>query len=143
MVSNYNNSCVIVIQKRTTFRKSNISCFLRKKWFKKFVHVHDFERKNVIFHVHVHLFILFLAWTMNTSVCSSKMAWTCSLALFIWWTQMNVLCYRMAFKFAERSKTPYHQAIPQASEFYKSWSGYKDELCWGAAWLYAVKKSKI
>ena len=50
---------------------------------------------------------------------------------------------KLAFKFAERSKTPYHQAIPQASEFYKSWSGYKDELCWGAAWLYAVKKSKI
>merc|ERR1712241_428215 len=27
-------------------------------------------------------------------------------------------------------------ALAAASKFYKSWSGYMDELAWGAAWLY-------
>ena len=30
----------------------------------------------------------------------------------------------------------YHYSIPQVSKFYKSWSGYKDELCWAVTWLY-------
>ena len=30
----------------------------------------------------------------------------------------------------------YHNSVPDVSQFYRSWSGYQDELLWGAMWLY-------
>jgi len=30
----------------------------------------------------------------------------------------------------------YHESIPEVSEFYRSFTGYTDELIWSAAWLY-------
>jgi len=38
--------------------------------------------------------------------------------------------------FADTYRGLYHESITDASEFYKSWSGYHDELAWAAAWLY-------
>jgi len=40
------------------------------------------------------------------------------------------------YKFADECRGKYSDAIHDASIFYKSWSGYNDELVWGAAWLY-------
>ena len=37
------------------------------------------------------------------------------------------------FEFADKFRKEYHWSIPQVSDFYKSWSGYKDELCWAAS----------
>jgi len=30
----------------------------------------------------------------------------------------------------------YHDSVPEVTDFYKSWSGYEDDLLWGLAWLY-------
>ena len=27
-------------------------------------------------------------------------------------------------------------SVPEVADFYKSWSGYEDELCWATAWIY-------
>ena len=40
------------------------------------------------------------------------------------------------YDFAETYKTTYTGQIPDAGTFYNSWSGYNDELAWGAIWLY-------
>lgn len=40
------------------------------------------------------------------------------------------------FDFADTYRGKYSDAIPNAQTFYNSWSGYNDELAWGAAWLY-------
>ncbi|MDB9527258.1 glycoside hydrolase family 9 protein [Oscillatoria sp. CS-180] len=40
------------------------------------------------------------------------------------------------FDFADTYRGKYSDAIPNAQSFYNSWSGYHDELAWGAAWLY-------
>ncbi|WP_068473317.1 glycoside hydrolase family 9 protein [Saccharicrinis aurantiacus] len=39
------------------------------------------------------------------------------------------------YTFADNYRGKYSDVIPVGS-FYKSWSGYQDELCWGAIWLY-------
>ncbi|XP_048582488.1 endoglucanase A isoform X2 [Nematostella vectensis] len=44
------------------------------------------------------------------------------------------------YEFADTYRGKYSDAIPNAGSFYKSWSGYKDELVWGAAWLYRATK---
>jgi len=43
---------------------------------------------------------------------------------------------RELFDFANQYKGKYSDSIWDASKFYNSWSGYNDELAWGAAWLY-------
>ena len=40
------------------------------------------------------------------------------------------------YEFADKKRGSYHDAIPNAQSFYRSWSGYNDELTWAAAWLY-------
>ena len=42
----------------------------------------------------------------------------------------------VAFKFAEMRRGKYSDGFSDVSAFYKSWSGYNDELIWGAAWMY-------
>ncbi|XP_068216077.1 endoglucanase E-4-like [Palaemon carinicauda] len=39
------------------------------------------------------------------------------------------------YDFADQHRQTYDTSIPQAADFYKSWSGYGDELCWAALWL--------
>ena len=39
------------------------------------------------------------------------------------------------FTFADRYRGNYSDAIPEVQSFYNSWSGYDDELAYGAAWL--------
>ena len=47
------------------------------------------------------------------------------------------------YEFADKYRGSYTQAIPDAAKFYNSWSGYNDELAWGAVWLYRATKNKM
>ncbi len=40
------------------------------------------------------------------------------------------------YEFADKYRGKYSDCITDANDFYKSWSGYNDELVWGATWLY-------
>lgn len=40
------------------------------------------------------------------------------------------------YEFADTYRGLYHEAMPDVVDFYKSWSGYIDELVWGALWLF-------
>lgn len=40
------------------------------------------------------------------------------------------------YAFADTYRGLYSDAITDVTDFYKSWSGYQDELVWGAIWLY-------
>lgn len=43
---------------------------------------------------------------------------------------------RQLYTFADTVRRMYHECITDATNFYRSWSGYADELVWGAVWLY-------
>lgn len=46
------------------------------------------------------------------------------------------------YTFADTFRGMYHLAITDATNFYKSWSGFDDELVWGALWLYMATNDK-
>jgi len=43
---------------------------------------------------------------------------------------------KQLYSFADTYRGKYSSCITDAAGFYNSWSGYNDELVWGAAWLY-------
>ncbi|MDG4766957.1 glycoside hydrolase family 9 protein [Solwaraspora sp. WMMD406] len=43
---------------------------------------------------------------------------------------------RQLYTFADTVRKAYHECITDATSFYRSWSGYQDELVWGAIWLH-------
>ncbi|WP_182899293.1 glycoside hydrolase family 9 protein [Microbispora sp. H10830] len=43
---------------------------------------------------------------------------------------------KQLYTFADTVRGKYSDCITDAANFYKSWSGYNDELVWGAIWLY-------
>jgi chitodextrinase len=43
---------------------------------------------------------------------------------------------RQLYTFADTYRGRYSDCITDVAAFYKSWSGYEDELVWGAIWLY-------
>jgi hypothetical protein len=43
---------------------------------------------------------------------------------------------RQLYTFADTYRGKYSDCISDAGAYYNSWSGYNDELLWGAAWLY-------
>ncbi|WP_209645289.1 glycoside hydrolase family 9 protein [Kibdelosporangium banguiense] len=43
---------------------------------------------------------------------------------------------KQLFTFADTYRGEYSDCITDAAKFYNSWSGYQDELVWGAIWLY-------
>jgi endoglucanase len=43
---------------------------------------------------------------------------------------------RQLYNFADTVRRSYHECITDASGFYRSFSGFNDELVWGAIWLY-------
>ena len=43
---------------------------------------------------------------------------------------------RQLYSFADTYRGKYSDCITDASAYYNSWSGYNDELVWGAIWLY-------
>ena len=44
------------------------------------------------------------------------------------------------YEFADKYRGVYSDSIPNAASFYRSYSGFKDELVWGAAWLYKATR---
>ncbi len=46
------------------------------------------------------------------------------------------------YEFADKYRGKYSDCITEANDFYKSQSGYDDELVWGAAWLYKATGDK-
>ncbi|MGD9200766.1 MAG: glycoside hydrolase family 9 protein [Chitinispirillia bacterium] len=46
------------------------------------------------------------------------------------------------YEFADKYRGVYHESITDATTFYRSWSGYHDELVWGAIWLYMATDDK-
>ena len=47
------------------------------------------------------------------------------------------------YSFADKYRGVYSNSIPDAAIYYKSWSGFNDELAWGAVWLYRATKNKM
>jgi endoglucanase len=43
---------------------------------------------------------------------------------------------RQLYSFADTYRGKYSDCITDAASFYNSWSGYNDELVWGAIWMY-------
>jgi endoglucanase len=43
---------------------------------------------------------------------------------------------RQLFSFGDTYRGVYSDSVPDAANYYKSWSGYTDEIVWAAAWLY-------
>ncbi|MBO3089100.1 glycoside hydrolase family 9 protein [Cellulomonas dongxiuzhuiae] len=43
---------------------------------------------------------------------------------------------KQLYSFADTYRGKYSDCVTDAQSFYKSWSGYQDELVWGAYWLY-------
>ncbi|WP_433532156.1 glycoside hydrolase family 9 protein [Micromonospora sp. CA-263727] len=43
---------------------------------------------------------------------------------------------RQLYTFADTVRKSYHECVTDATSFYRSWSGWQDELVWGAIWLY-------
>jgi hypothetical protein len=43
---------------------------------------------------------------------------------------------KQLYTFADTVRKAYSDCITDAANYYKSWSGYQDELVWGAIWLY-------
>ncbi|MCX2835461.1 glycoside hydrolase family 9 protein [Microbulbifer thermotolerans] len=43
---------------------------------------------------------------------------------------------KQLYSFADNYRGKYTDCITDAASYYNSWSGYNDELVWGAAWLY-------
>ena len=46
------------------------------------------------------------------------------------------------YAFADKYRGVYSDSIPNAASFYKSRSGYEDELAWGAAWLHRATNNR-
>ncbi len=49
---------------------------------------------------------------------------------------------RSLYDFADRYRGVYSDCITDAATYYRSWSGYQDELVWGALWLYRATGDK-
>ncbi|KAL3690317.1 hypothetical protein R1sor_016626 [Riccia sorocarpa] len=47
------------------------------------------------------------------------------------------------FEFADTYRGRYSDSVPAACPFYCSYSGYNDELLWGATWLYKATKKEM
>ncbi|MEH0984835.1 glycoside hydrolase family 9 protein [Micromonospora sp. CPCC 205556] len=43
---------------------------------------------------------------------------------------------KQLYTFADTVRRSYHECITDATSFYRSWSGWQDELVWGAIWLH-------
>jgi len=86
------------------------------------------------------------AWSITASKPGSDLAGETAAALAagsIYFSRRGDSAYaaellshaRTLFDFADQHRGIYTDSIPAANGFYNSWSGYKDELFWSAAWL--------
>lgn len=49
---------------------------------------------------------------------------------------------KQLYNFADTYRGSYSDTITDAQQYYKSWSGYADELSWGGIWLYLATKDQ-
>ncbi|MDQ1293004.1 MAG: endoglucanase, partial [Actinomycetota bacterium] len=49
---------------------------------------------------------------------------------------------KQLYEFADKYRGEYSDCITDAAGYYQSWSGYQDELVWGAIWLYRATGDK-
>jgi len=49
---------------------------------------------------------------------------------------------KQLYTFADTYRGKYSDSISAAANFYRSWSGYEDELVWGAIWLYQATQDQ-
>lgn len=49
---------------------------------------------------------------------------------------------KQLYQFADQYRGSYSDSITDAVQYYKSWSGYADELSWGGAWLYLATEDQ-
>lgn len=49
---------------------------------------------------------------------------------------------RQLYNFGNRYRGKYSDSITNAADFYRSWSGFGDELAWSAAWLFRATGEK-
>ncbi|MCG8347424.1 MAG: glycoside hydrolase family 9 protein, partial [Chloroflexales bacterium] len=49
---------------------------------------------------------------------------------------------KQLYTFADTYRGKYTDCITDAKNFYNSWSGYNDELVWGAIWLYRAEEAR-
>ncbi len=47
------------------------------------------------------------------------------------------------FAFSEAYQGSYNDSVPGITQFYKSWSGFADELAWAATWLYQATGDQL
>ena len=59
-----------------------------------------------------------------------------------WYANKLLKHAKELYAFADKYRGKYSDSIPNAKKFYQSHSGYKDELVWGAAWLYRATKQR-
>ncbi|MES2734525.1 MAG: glycoside hydrolase family 9 protein, partial [Bacteroidota bacterium] len=52
------------------------------------------------------------------------------------YSQLLLTHAKQLYTFADTHRGKYSDAITDATAYYNSWSGYQDELVWGAIWLY-------
>jgi hypothetical protein len=60
--------------------------------------------------------------------------------------QFSATCLTHAkqlYAFADQYRGKYDVSITAAQGYYNSWSGFKDELVWGAAWLYMASNDSV
>ncbi|KAK7461208.1 hypothetical protein BaRGS_00038743, partial [Batillaria attramentaria] len=76
-------------------------------------------------------------FVMNTTHPASDLAGVMAAALAAdsVYADELLVASRSIYNFAESYRGEYHTAVPESARAYSS-SGYLDELCWGAAWLY-------
>ncbi|WP_055108329.1 glycoside hydrolase family 9 protein [Paenibacillus ihumii] len=49
---------------------------------------------------------------------------------------------KQLYQFADQYRGAYSDSITDAAQFYRSWSGYADELSWGGVWLYLATEDE-
>ena len=57
-------------------------------------------------------------------------------ATAVQYAETLITAARQLFAFGDTYRGKYSDCVTDAVSYYNSWSGYMDELAWGAAWLY-------
>ncbi len=68
-----------------------------------------------------------------------------AIATILWKTldpAFSAVCYGHAvdlYDFANTYQGKYSDSVPQVQEYYKSWSGFQDEMVWASLWMYKLE----
>lgn len=76
----------------------------------------------------------------NASCVAAQMAAALAIGSMVLKNDKYLTHAKNLFKLADTTKSD--ADYKEANEFYKSWSGFYDELCWAASWLYLATNDK-